>query len=301
MKVLDARIILATALTTAILAACSRSNGGASPDTVLARVNNTSITEKEFKRKWSALSDSARRVYSDAAGKKDFLDELIQRELLLQKARALKLDKDPAYLDHVEGFGQRLLLQSVIQETVEKSIDATDAEIADYFQTHRAEFPAVEELQASHILTAGEPEARRLRDRIRGGEDFRELARLHSLDAQTRNNGGSLGAVRRGRLVPEFERAAFALKSGQVSEPVRTAYGYHIIRVDSRRRFTPKDPADVRDELRRAVMGKKETSAFQALIRSLRTEARIVISDSSLAALDVPMSNSTPNPPVPTP
>ena len=290
MNGIEARIILATVLTAALLAACPRSDRGASPDTILARVNDTPITAKDFNRKWAGLSEPARRIYSDAAGKKDFLDELIRRELLLQKARSLQLDQDRDLLDHVEGFRERLLLQAVIERTVEKTIEASEAEIAAYFQAHRAQFGPVDEIQASHILTARESEARVLRDRLRGGADFRELARRHSLDTHTREKGGSLGAVRRGRLLPEFERAAFQLNPGQISEPVRTAYGYHIIRVDKRRRFTPETPDEVRDEIRRAVISEKESAAFQELIQSLRAGARIVISDSALASLESPES-----------
>jgi peptidyl-prolyl cis-trans isomerase D len=155
--------------------------------------------------------------------------------------------------------------------TLQPQVAVTDRDIELYYQDRREEFRQEEEACASHILVkvrAGETgeghpeeEARRiaqgLLDRVRAGADFAELARAHSEDQGSAGSGGELGCFPPGRMVPEFDDAVFALEAGQVSDLVRTSFGYHVIRLASRREATVLPLAQVKDRIRAAVTEKK--------------------------------------------
>ena len=270
-----------------LLFACNKSTDTAlsSRRSILAQVNGKRITLGEFDQKWSALPDVLKAVYSGPNGKKDFLEELITRELLLQKAREMKLDQDAAFKEHVEAFGERLLLDAILSREIEKKADVTDGEIEAYFEAHRDALPAVEEVRAAHILVKTEGEAGALLDRLRRGADFAALAKANSIDPGTKDKGGNLGVVRKGRMVPEFEKMAFALKPGQISDVVKTPYGYHIIRVQSRQAVKPRKIDEARNEIRQDILKDKQKTLFDALAKKLRAEARIAVSDPVRASL----------------
>jgi parvulin-like peptidyl-prolyl isomerase len=279
---------------TLLLAACSTSADPAisTRDSTLAQVNGTRITVDQFNQKWSQLPSGIRTAYSGPAGKNDFLGELITRELLLEKARRMKLDQDKAMGDRVEDFKDRLLLDAVLHELIGKKIEVRDEELTDYFNAHRDTLPVIEEARAGHILVKTEAEAKTLLNRLRRGADFTALARTHSIDPGSKDKGGDLGVVRKGRMRPEFEEAVFGLKPGRISEIVKTAYGYHIIRVQNRQTRKPLVVNDVRDEIRQAIVKDKETALFEGLVKTLKAGSNIVISDSLLASIG---ENDAPN------
>ncbi len=270
-----------------LLVACHKSAdpGISSRDSTLAQVNNTRITVDQFNQKWSQLPNGVRTAYSGPNGKKDFLGELITRELLLEKARRMKLDQDKTMGDRVEDFRERLLLDAVLRELIEKKIEVTEEELTAYFNAHQDTLPAIEEARAGHILVKTEAEAKALLDRLRRGADFAALAGTHSIDPGSKDKGGDLGMVRKGRMFPEFEEAVFGLKPGRISGIIKTAYGYHIIRVQIRQTRKPLTVDDVRDEIRQTVVKDKETALFEALVKTLKAESNIVISDSLLASI----------------
>jgi peptidyl-prolyl cis-trans isomerase C len=269
------------------LLACNKSAPPSlsNPDSTLAQVNGIPITVDQFNRKWSQLSEPARAVYAGPNGKKDFLGELITRELLLQKAHEMNLDRDKTVGERVESFRERLLLDAALHELIEKKIDVTEEDLRARFNAHREALPPIEEARASHILVKTESEARTLLVRLRRGADFAALAKAHSIDPATKDKGGDLGLLRKGRVLPEFDRVVFEMKPGQISDVVRTSYGYHIIRVQSRRTQKPLSVDDVRDELREQIIREKETALFDALVKTLRAESNIVISESRLASI----------------
>jgi peptidyl-prolyl cis-trans isomerase C len=272
---------------TLLLAACNTSTDTAHPirDPALAQVNGTRITVDQYNQKWSQLPNGIRASYAGPNGKKEFLGELITRELLLEKARRMKLDQDKTTGDRVEDFRQRLLLDAVLHELVEKKIEVTEDELKAYFTAHRDSLPLIEEARARHILVGTEAEAKTVLNRLRRGADFASLARTHSIDPGSKDKGGDLGRVRKGRMLPELEEAVFGLKPGRISGIVKTAYGYHIIRVQNRQSRKPLAVEEVRDEIRKQIAKEKETALFEELVKTLKAESTIMISDSLLASV----------------
>jgi len=162
-------------------------------------------------------------------------------------------------------------------------VSVTDRDIELYYQDHRDEFLEEEEACARHILVKvsaegsgeGHPEAdarriaQTLLERVRAGADFAELARASSEDAGSSANGGDLGCFPAGRMVPEFDRAVFDLAPGEVSDLVRTSFGYHIIRLDSRREETILPLADVKERIRTIVTERKMTERGDEISQAL--------------------------------
>lgn len=182
---------------------------------------------------------------------------------------------------------RNLQIDAFLQKHVRSQIQVTDAEIEAYFRAHPEEMNRPEGVRASHILVLAEegkasPEERQgarkkaegLRARVRKGEDFAALARENSDDGSA-SRGGDLGYFPRGQMTPNFERAAFALKAGQMSGVVETPFGYHIIKVTDRRPARSFQLAEVRDALRRRLQAEHTDKRSQQFVESLRKDAKI--------------------------
>ena len=254
---------------------------------VLATVNGHEITAQDFKTKWSELPEFIQTVYSGKDGKKELLNELVNRELLLQEALRRKIDQKSVFADQVENFRERLLLDAILKEEVENRITISEEELSTYFKTHKDKLPPIEEVQAQHILVKTEGEARDLLKKLARGESFARLAKAYSKDPGTKDQGGNLGLIRKGQTLPGFEAALFNLKPGQTSGVVKTPLGHHIIRVQDRRMVKPLRLQDARDEVRLEVLKEKERKHFDELVSSLRAKSSIQVMDTVLAELKV--------------
>lgn len=122
-----------------------------------------------------------------------------------------------------------------IKKLLEPRIKVTEEEMKAFFEENKEDFAQEEQVKARHILVATEKEAQEIKDKLAKGEDFAALAKEYSTDDSTKNNGGQLGFFNRGDMVPEFEKAAFALAVGEISAPVKTEYGYHLIKVEEKK------------------------------------------------------------------
>jgi foldase protein PrsA len=122
-----------------------------------------------------------------------------------------------------------------IKKLLEPRIKVTEEEVKAFFEENKEDFAQEEQVKARHILVATEKEAQEIKDKLAKGEDFAALAKEYSTDDSTKNNGGQLGFFNRGDMVPEFEKAAFALAVGEISAPVKTEYGYHLIKVEEKK------------------------------------------------------------------
>ncbi|MDD5263395.1 MAG: peptidylprolyl isomerase [Candidatus Bipolaricaulis sp.] len=136
-----------------------------------------------------------------------------------------------------------------VGKQVAGTIEPSEAEIGTYFEKNLARYDQAEQVQASHILVDTLETANSVRAKLEAGGDFAALAKEYSLDAGTRDKGGDLGWFGRGQMVKEFEEAAFSLKKGELSQPVKTAYGYHIIRITDRKEARTPTLAEVREQV----------------------------------------------------
>ena len=192
----------------------------------LAIVNGEVITAEELDSRMMGLAPQMRMHYMSSEGKSEFLDQLITGEVLFQEGLRLGLDKDNGVQAKIEQAKRDILVNSTVNKIIGEKLG--EPQIKKYYADHKKDFRQV---KASHILVDQEDQAKAIYKELKGGADFAELAKKHSKDTSTKDNGGDLGYFARGQMVKPFEEAAFSLKVNKVSEPVQTSFGYHVIKV----------------------------------------------------------------------
>ena len=179
----------------------------------------------------------------------------------------------------VEDLQKNMELNLLVFKVSTKDVTVSEDALMSFFEEHKSDYDQPEMVKASHILVETEEKAKEIKKRLAEGADFAELARGESTDPMSAAEGGDLGFFARGRMVPEFEKAAFAMSPGQTSAPVKSEYGYHIIRVTDRKDAHEATFDDVKDDIERTIKGNQAKSA-QALASELRLEADVTITDS---------------------
>ncbi len=254
----------------------------------LAIINGKEITASEFDLRWSQLPEFAKKTYAGQYGRKKFLEELITRELLLQEARKRGLDRERTLVERVERFKERSVLDTLMREEVDSRITVTQEEIKAYYAANPGTFTAADDLRASHILVKTEEEALDVKKRLDQGEDFAALARKVSLDLATKFKGGDLGPIKKGQTVPQFEKTLLALKVGEISHPVATQFGYHIIKLNDRATGAPLSFEDAKDQVKEQIQIEKKRKRFDELVASLRAKAKLRVADVPIPASEMP-------------
>jgi peptidyl-prolyl cis-trans isomerase C len=236
---------------------------------VLARVDGIEIRQSDLEAELLRLPEQLRAM-PPAMLQPLLLDQIITQKALVAAARAQGIDRDAEVRARIRRAEEETLQQALLMREIQPLL-ADDALRARY-QAGIAGRPAEEEVRASHILLASEQEARAaLAEVRRPGADFAEVARRRSTDPGARN-GGDLGFFKRGDMIPEFEQAAFALSPGEISQaPVRTQFGWHVIRLEERRAV----PAASFDESREALRQQAFEEGVNAAVERIRGAANV--------------------------
>ncbi len=214
----------------------------------------------------------AERSHGQTFPKEKLIEELVQRELLVQDAAQKQLDKSPEFVAQLDAARKALLTQADLQNFI-KANPVTDAEVkAEYDSKVAAEKGT--EYKARHILVKTEAEAKKLIAELDKGADFAKLANKNSLDAKESQNGGDLGWFSAAQMVAPFSEAVAALEKGKYTkEPVKTQFGYHVILKEDSRPVTPPPLEAVKEQLLPFLQRKK----VQSMIETLRNQAKVEI------------------------
>ena len=249
---------------------------------VVAQINGREIRDDEFKMRFSRLTPALKSKYSDEKGKREFLEEIIKRELLLQEAKKAGIEKDQVLLDRIEEMRERLILNEFLQREVEGKLVTTDKELEDYYNLHKEEFKSPDEAKISHILVKNEEDAKAVIKRLRKGSDFAKMAREISIDMATKDSGGEMGVIQKGKFHPQLDSVIFSANEGDVSDPVKTERGYHIIKVQKKIPGIPLSFNDAKNILSQRYQIEKRSKVFEDLFTRLKSKANITISDENL-------------------
>ncbi len=216
----------------------------------------------------------------DANTKRRVLIEyLVENQLFANAANKDKLASGPDFDRRLAYWHQRALREAYFDKNVKSKIGVAAAK-ALYDDKVKMIKPE-EEVEARHILVSKEEDAKDLVAKIRAGAKFAELAKEHSGDAGSKEKGGLLGYFGKGQMVPQFEQAAFALKSGDVSDPVKSQFGWHIIKVENRR----AKPAPKFDAVKDQILGSLIHKRAQKVAEELRKSAKIEYLDPKIKAM----------------
>ena len=161
----------------------------------------------------------------------------------------------------------------------------TDAEMKSFYDKNMDKFKTPDQVRASHILVKSEKDAQDILAQLEKGANFEELAKKNSSDA-TAAKGGDLGWFSKGSMVPEFEKVAFSLKEGQLSDIVKTQYGFHIIKVTGKRPAGVRSFEEVKEQIKAALMPAKQQEFFQKIKDDLKKTAKISVKEDVLKSMD---------------
>jgi len=225
-------------------------------DPIVAQVNGSPIRLSDMLAAQATLPPQVREVPLPMIFQ-PLLDQLVERRLYAQAARARKLIDDPEVKRMLADLEERVLEQALKSKIVEA--EATPDRLRERYEREVKGKAGPEEVRARHILVASETEAKDIANELSKGADFAELARKRSGDGSAKQ-GGDLGFFRADQMVPAFSEQAFSLRPGQVSNPVKTQFGWHLIKVEERRASRPPSFEEAADELRadlaREALGK---------------------------------------------
>jgi parvulin-like peptidyl-prolyl isomerase len=273
----------------------------------VAKVEGTRITTEEYDKLAERIKGSPMgAMQPEDMLKRGVTNQLVDRQLVLNEAakRGLTMssEKQQAKLDEIkkpygndEQFAKVLeankmtlselkarvkdgYMTEELSKDLAKSNPVTDNEVKTYYDKNQQFFKTEEEVRASHILVKEEPKAKELHKRAVAGEDFAKLAKENSIDG-SKVAGGDLGLFKRGRMVPEFENAAFALKVGGISPVVKSQFGYHIIKLTERHPAVTKSFDEVKAEAREKLTKDREREAIEKWLKDVRTTAKIEYKD----------------------
>lgn len=264
----------------ALLLGCAKEKGD-----VLVNFDGGKITVEEFKNEINKVPEFAKGIFEGLEGKRKFLDDLISRELIYLDAKKKKIDKDKEYLDMIERFKKDAMLEILLKREIEDKAKVDESELKAYYDANPQEFRLNEEIRASHILVKTEEEAKDVLKKLKEGADFKKLAMELSQDPGTSKKGGDLGYFGKGKMNPEFERAAIKLKEGELSEPVRTNFGYHIIKLTGRKQGQLVEYTKVTEILRQRLTREKQKKVFEEWVAGLKKDAKININEQALKSL----------------
>lgn len=243
---------------------------------VLATINGQAVTEADVTMALRDMAQQFERIPAENQ-KAAALEALIEIRLLAAKARADGIDQTDEFKLQQQFLMDRVLHQSIIDSAVASKI--TDDDIKKRYDEEVAGRPVENEYKARHILVKTEDEAKALVTELDGGAKFEELAAKHTTDPSGKETGGDLGYFGAGMMVPEFEKAAFALELGAYTKvPVKTQFGFHIIKLDEKRAKAAPPLEQVKDQVKTILLRDR----YEALLETLRGAAKVEILDPAL-------------------
>lgn len=275
------------------------------PDKVVLTIGDLKITAAQFDQIINTLPPQF-QSNARGPGRRQFADNVVRIFVLAQEGRRRKLDETAAFKMQTL-FQQSNMLAGLTYEALGKESAVDAAEVQKYYDAHKAEF---ERVKASHILirAQGSPlpvrpgqkdlseadalaKAQEIRKKIEGGANFAELARAESDDTTSGPLGGDLGSFGRNQMVPPFEEAAFAMKAGELSQPVKTPFGYHVIKVEAKENKTL-------DEMKPEIEKRVQPEMAKKTMEDLQKKTAVQFDDEFFGAA-APVPAPAPLPPAP--
>jgi len=253
--------------------------GSAMAAVELAKIGSKSITDTDLKGLMGGASEGQRQqINSDPDIKTRMLDNLVVEELFVQEAEKTGVSKDKDYQNTLERARRQILANRFLQKNVQPKI--TDANVKGFFDKNKARYNQ-DEVHAQHVLLKEEAEAKEVYQKAKKGDDFETLAKKYSKDPSAAQNGGDLGFFTRSRMVPQFADKAFAMKKGEISEPVKSPFGWHVIKVIDTRAGKPVKYDEIKDQVRSDF----QNESINELIASLKKSNKVVVHEDKVKSV----------------
>lgn len=238
---------------------------------VLAVVGGNEITQEDLNAFLTGLPKEQQMYASNEQFQKQCLEQLISINLFAKMGEDLKLDETEAYAKIMKSAKTEVLAQLAVSEVM-KQVTVEDEEVEAYYEVNQKQFVKGATVQAKHILVAEEDACKEILAAIESGEKTFEDAAKESSTCPSGQRGGDLGEFGKGQMVKEFEDAAFTAEIGQVVGPVKTQFGYHLIKVEKKNEEKVSEFAEVEASIKRNLAQQKQNDAYMAKVSELRAK-----------------------------
>ena len=235
---------------------------------VLATVGGKNITEEDVTM---ALMQMGQRgqSYNNPQGRAMMLDQLINRRLFLMDATRNMYEREPAFKEQMQRVKEDMLTSYAMQKALEK-VKVTEEEAKNYYDANKDKFVSGMTFNASHILVDSEEKANEILAKIKADEISFEDAAAQFSTCPSGKQGGSLGDFASGQMVPEFENACAAMEPGELSAPVQTQFGYHLILLNKKEEGGEMPYEEIKENLMEALKEEKQQAAYQSKVNQLK-------------------------------
>ena len=247
------------------------------PETILASFSGQTITLGEFNLIWEEVPEE----YKLQLDRSMVLDQMISEKLLIQEAIIMGLEEDNDVLEQVKKMTEQILVQALIEKEILNKVDANEEEVLDYYEQNKDSFTEKEQVHLYNILLETEEEAQNVLEQLKAGEDFSEIA-IEKSSGPSAAQGGDLDYVAKGTIIPEIEEVIFALELEELSEVVKTDFGFHILKITEKKAETVKTLEEVREEIVQTLLPEKQKEAFENLLEELKGKVEIEINEELL-------------------
>ena len=241
----------------------------------LATVDGKVITVGDFEKRVSKMPAYYKTLASQR--RKDFLDDMINEQLIYKEALKRGINREPEVKELVNEAKRKIVIAKLMEVEVKKSA-VTEDKIKEFYQIHKDDFVTPLKLRASHIMVDTEAEANEVLQKLKEGGDFAQLAKQYSKDP-SKDRGGDIGYFIKGQLMPELEEICFKLQLEQTSDIIKTKLGYHIIKLTDRIEPRTVELSEVRDAIEKELKDSAQQRMLDELVKNLRSKAHVKINE----------------------
>lgn len=239
---------------------------------VLAIVDGREVTEADYNSLLRNLGQNA-SYFQGEEGRKKLIDELIMHELIYSEAVENDFEKDEEFIQVFNTMKKSMLQQYGLSKLM-NSVTVSDSEIEKYYEENKKLYKTQEMVRASHILVDSEEKANEILEDITDGLKFEEAAAQYS-SCPSKEAGGDLGQFGRGQMVKEFEDAVFSMRKGEINGPVKTQFGYHLIKLMDIIPQRDSSLEEVKEEIRKKCIMDKQDKLYAAKKEELRNRYKV--------------------------
>jgi peptidyl-prolyl cis-trans isomerase C len=247
------------------------------PETILSSFDGQTITLGEFNQLWDQIPENSKLQLT----KRNVLDQIISEKLLIQEAKNRGLEQDKDVLEQIKNTTEQILVQSLIEKEIIGKVKVDDQEALTYYEENKDNFITKEQVYLYNILVETEEVAKDILEKLKAGGDFIEIAKEKSTGPSAAQ-GGDLGYVSKGDLIPEIENVVFALEIGNISDIIKSEYGFHILKVTDKKPEVLKTFEEVKEEILPTLLSTKQKEAFDNLLEELKSQVTIEINEEAL-------------------
>lgn len=236
---------------------------------ILAKVGTLTVTESEVNEMLAGFASRGQN-YDNAQGRAIILEQLIANKLLLLDAQKNMYEYNPEFKAQLNKVKEEMLINFAAAKALESVKPATDDEVKEYYEANKEHFTAGETVSAGHILVDSAEKAQEILSDINAGKiSFEDAARTYS-SCPSKENGGNLGEFTKGQMVPEFDEAVFSMNVGEIRGPVKTQFGYHLIKLNAKNEAKTYEFEEIKNEIKDLASKEKQQKAYRSKLNQLK-------------------------------